>query len=85
MKTNCGSSPDSITESPDSMTLKVGGYELIPNQWQICPKCTGQGKVWMMPGQPWVETFSGTGEAFECDVCKGKKIISVITGKPPED
>jgi DnaJ-class molecular chaperone len=38
--------------------------------WQLCPKCNGKG--WM-----------GT-EYIKCDVCDSKKIINIITGKPPE-
>lgn len=47
--------------------------------WQLCPKCNGAGIVyteWTGSGP-----FSTT---CECDVCNGKKIISVITGLPPQ-
>jgi len=92
MKTNCGSSPDSVTkvsdsftESPNITTLKIGDCEILQNNWQVCPKCIGQGVLWYPPGRPWMEQFSGPAEMYECDICKGKKIISSITGKPPED
>lgn len=54
------------------------------NQWQLCPKCAGQGKVWFPPNLPWNPTYPSGGNTFECDLCKGKKIISGITGLPPE-
>jgi hypothetical protein len=53
------------------------------NLWQICPKCYGQGKVWFPPDMPFNETYSSNGEPFDCDVCKGKKVISTISGLPP--
>jgi hypothetical protein len=30
------------------------------------------------------ETFTGDGKPYECDVCKGMKIIDSLTGKPPK-
>ena len=53
------------------------------NTWQLCPKCAGQGKVWIPPDWPYNETYTTDGSAFECDVCKGKKVISTITGLSP--
>jgi hypothetical protein len=76
MKTNCGSSPESTTELKEC--LQGGG-------WQICPKCQGQGNVWYPPNIPWNQTYLSDGRPFECDVCKGRKIISIDTGLPPID
>jgi len=53
--------------------------------WQVCPKCQGQGKVWFPPDMPWNQTYATNGQPFECDVCKGKKIIGTLTGLPPKD
>lgn len=53
------------------------------NGWQVCPKCQGQGLVWFPPNWPWNETITTDGTSFECDVCKGKKIISIDFGLPP--
>lgn len=53
------------------------------NQWQLCPKCAGQGRIWTPPNWPYNETYITGEQSFECDVCKGKKIISMITGLPP--
>lgn len=42
--------------------------------WQLCPKCNGNGSM-----SSWMST-----NVWEtCDVCDGKKIISVLTGQPP--
>ncbi len=51
--------------------------------WQQCPKCFGQGAVWFPPGMPMNDTFTSDGRPHECDLCKGKMIISEITGLPP--
>ena len=64
---------EQITES----TLSSG--------WQVCPKCKGQGSLWFPPGLPWNETYLSSGTTFECDVCNGKKIISLETGLPPNN
>jgi hypothetical protein len=53
------------------------------NLWQLCPKCGGQGSVWFPTNMPLNPTFAGDGNPYECDVCKGKKLISAITGLPP--
>jgi len=53
------------------------------NHWQLCPKCAGQGRIWTPPDWPYNETYTTGGQSFECDVCKGKKVISSITGLPP--
>lgn len=46
------------------------------NTWQLCPKCHGVGACL---------TFENDHPYHQCDVCKGKKIISIITGYPPVD
>ena len=53
--------------------------------WQICPKCYGQGMVWFPIGLPLNETFIGNGQPYKCDVCKGEKIINNKTGLPPSN
>jgi len=64
-------------------SCKNKNQQPINQWWQLCPKCAGQGQVWFPPNLPWNPTFAGNGEPFECDVCKGKKVISSITGLPP--
>ena len=45
------------------------------NNWQLCPRCSGEGLVYdPMSG--------GTGPTRVCPVCNGGKLISNITGKP---
>lgn len=47
--------------------------------WQLCPKCSGAGIVytnWEGHG-----LFSTT---CICDLCNGKKVISIFTGEPPQ-
>lgn len=46
------------------------------NNWQLCPKCNGTGR---MQQQYATVTSSFT----NCDVCNGAKIISSLTGLPP--
>lgn len=46
--------------------------------WQNCPHCGGWGKE---PTGYYFVTVQFT--IHDCSVCKGKKIISTITGKPP--
>ena len=48
--------------------------------WQICPKCNGDGDL-LRYNSP---SIMGTNAAPICDVCNGKKIISNVTGLPPE-
>lgn len=48
---------------------------MADNTWQLCPKCNGSGAAY--------SPFSN-GTSAVCDVCDGKKIISVITGLPPQ-
>lgn len=68
----------------DDIELK---YTNVPSGfgWQICPKCHGQGCVWFPTDTPYSPTFLSDGKPFECDVCKGKKIIDTLTGLPPHE
>lgn len=45
--------------------------------WQICPKCIGKGII-----NSEKNTSSNTTEI--CNLCNGKMIISILTGKPPK-
>jgi hypothetical protein len=45
--------------------------------WQTCPVCKGVGKV------PYPGISSTAGISVLCTVCRGMKIISELTGKPP--
>jgi len=48
--------------------------------WQCCPKCNATGEMYVVRNNNATNYFQG----FEtCDVCKGSKIISSITGLPP--
>lgn len=58
----------------------------IPNGWQKCPKCDGQGTVLKPPylaGE--IQHWTSSDTQHQCSVCKGKKIINIITGLPPTD
>jgi DnaJ-class molecular chaperone len=46
--------------------------------WQLCPKCDGEGNL-----TPLFNNTTGAAPNEICDVCGGKKIISVLTGLPP--
>jgi hypothetical protein len=55
--------------------------ETMPNTgngWQLCPKCGGDGHLMRYNSPPLL-----SGNAV-CDVCDGKKIINVLTGRPPQ-
>ena len=44
--------------------------------WQKCPCCNGTG----------IDQTEGTFNAIPvCSVCKGKKIISIVDGRPPQN
>jgi len=45
--------------------------------FQVCPICQGRGYE-LQPG------WSIPKDDSPCSICKGKKIISVLTGKPPD-
>lgn len=50
--------------------------ERANNAWQRCPICDGAGRV--------TPTGNVVTALFElCTVCRGKKIISTLTGLPP--
>lgn len=50
----------------------------LQHYWQLCPKCAGTGTMMqMLPGYV-VSTHA------ICDLCNGKKIISSLTGQPPQ-
>ena len=49
--------------------------------WQLCPKCNGDGNLFRYNSPPILSTSSDA----VCDVCHGKKIISIETGLPPVD
>ena len=66
----------------DNCRMGKPGYNIPLSNWQVCPKCYGQGVMWYSPSQPMNNTFLSDGTSFECDVCKGKKIINIITGQP---
>lgn len=45
----------------------------MSNTWELCPKCKGNGDM------------RGQSQHYKiCDLCNGKKIISSLTGLPPE-
>ena len=46
--------------------------------WQQCPKCAGSGELYAL-----ISTSVWGTSTASCDVCRGKKIISVSTGQPP--
>ena len=48
--------------------------------WQLCPKCNGDGDLFRHNSPPLLSTNARP----ICDVCNGKKIISIITGLPPQ-
>ena len=45
------------------------------NTWQLCPKCNGQGTNY---------NHQATSTSCICDLCNGHKVISIFTGKPPQ-
>lgn len=55
--------------------------------WQICPLCKGSGIDHNTPSKTDMGFFGPEGLTFtlgnECTVCKGRKIISELTGLPP--
>lgn len=56
----------------------VLGYVPSTSQvWQVCPKCEGAGIAMNYSNAVPMTTDT-------CDVCNGKKIISIHTGLPPQ-
>lgn len=46
-------------------------------EFQLCPKCSGQGRVSKPPGlAAEITHWSGTALDYECDVCNGSKTIA---------
>lgn len=70
------------------MVIRIIDYvekKVIPNaskdkggmQWQLCPKCDGQGSVSKPPYVPVdVDHWASSAVSFVCDVCNGAKIIA---------
>ena len=56
--------------------LTQPGWHSYPVNWQTCPLCNGTG-IKSTPGM-------STG-CPPCEVCEGKRIINLITGKPPKN
>lgn len=55
-------------------------------EYQLCPKCNGQGIVSKPPyvaGD--VHQWSSTSTSFPCDVCLGQKIIAKPEPHPDND
>lgn len=52
---------------------------IVAPQWQLCPKCNGHGKA---PNYDLANHIPC--DLDTCDLCNGKKIISIHNGKPPE-
>ena len=56
------------------------------NTFQVCPLCNGQEIVCKHPyiaGD--VHQWTSSEMTYECRICKGKGIISTITGLPPDN
>ena len=53
--------------------IKTTYASTIDQGWQVCPKCNGQGI-----------SYNNYYTSAICDVCNGKKIINIQTGKPPD-
>lgn len=72
---NCGLSPNPEIVG-DPMPGWFDGQQIttpILSGWQLCVKCNGEGSV----------PSNGINTAAQCPVCKGKMIISRLTGLPP--
>lgn len=72
--------------TPGLLTKKDDGsfeYKII-NEWQLCPKCNGEGYRTPIPGgyEEAELRLKGLKNAI-CDLCNGKKIISKVNGLPP--
>lgn len=52
------------------------------NMWQLCPKCNGTG---MRMGVTYTPTdYKINNYESCCDLCNGLKVISTLTGRPPQ-
>jgi len=56
--------------------IKTTYASTIDQGWQVCPRCNGKG---FLDDCLYYYTSSAI-----CDVCNGKKIINIQTGKPPD-
>lgn len=67
-----------ITTSPSEQQREV---KAVFVDWQLCPKCNGDGHLMRYNSPP----FISTNESAICDVCNGAKIIAkaMITSTPP--
>ena len=66
--------------TPSQQTLGEGEDQKLYGEWQLCPKCLGQGTVSKPPylaGD--IFHWSSNQTSFQCDVCNGSKIIT----RPP--
>jgi hypothetical protein len=53
--------------------------------YQLCPKCNGQGIVSKPPWVPDdVHEWSSSSTTFVCNVCNGSKIIPLLPINPPQ-
>lgn len=47
------------------------------SEWQLCPKCDGQGVISWPPGTPaGLPITTATAANFTCDLCKGAMVIA---------
>lgn len=66
----------SIVAIPIEQTKSEQG-ETVFGEWQLCPKCNGQGMIEKPPYLAAEETeWISTGVAFTCDVCNGAKVLA---------
>lgn len=63
------------------INLFIAGYSLkegagTVSEWQLCPKCNGQGSV---SKPPWlagdVDQWTSSETQYDCDVCNGAKVL----------
>lgn len=66
------------TNNNDNEPMKLSKSDIQFGEWQLCPKCNGQGKVSKPPYAagdiPYWE--SATNASWVCDVCNGAKILA---------
>jgi DnaJ-class molecular chaperone len=55
-------------------------------QYQLCPKCNGQGTV---TKPPWVQgdvyKWASSSTSFVCDVCNGDKVLLILSERNNEN
>jgi len=73
-----------MESNKQSFTADFDIKECQESGWQVCPKCQGQGVLFFPTGWPYVNEYITDGAPCICDVCEGKKIINIQTGKPPQ-